>query len=143
MGLCGGDVVNRESNNPYPKERRRLYRIGCKWAKAPGVCELTGVPVDPAEAHIHHILHAGSHPALYLCPWNWLVLAGEVHGLFHAQDTSRKASERAIEARLPGLMDRLRGMEREWSKKPLYEVEELLGGLPPREVFVREEMGRI
>lgn len=136
--------MRRFSNAPRPKEIRRLYAIGCEWAKAPGVCELTGVPVDPSESHLHHLLRRGSHPALFLCPWNWLVLLGEVHdAVFHRQDSSRKAAETVVEARLPGLLDKVRGMEREWSRKPLYEIEELYGGLPPREVFLREEMGKI
>ena len=134
-------MIARRSNSPRAKERRRLYGLGCEWAKAPGVCELTGVPVDPSEAHLHHVFTAGAFPELYLCPWNWLVLHGMVHGEFH--DVGYEERKKAIERRFPGLYDLIGGMRPEWIRKPLDEVQSLLEGLPPREEFLRTEMGRI
>lgn len=133
--------MRRQSNSPRAKEKRRLYAIGCEWAKKPGVCELTGVPVDPAEAHLHHVLTRGAHCEFFLCPWNWLVLHGEVHG--EIERAGYDARKKAIERRFPGLYDLIEGLRPQWRKKPLYEVESLLAGLPPREEFIVQEMGRI
>jgi len=131
--------MRRESNSPRAIEKRKIYSKACEWAKAPGVCELTGAPEDPASLHVHHILERSTHPQLFLCPWNMLVLLGVVHDRIHRMP--RAEATLLIEQRLPGLLDKIRGLASEWHRKPLWEIEELFGGLPPREVFVREEMG--
>lgn len=135
-GLDRSSPLRQRSKNPRPVTVNNLYQRIRDWCVSPQVCQHCGSEPDGSKwrfLECHHIWTVGSTPELRCCPENLLCLCYRCHRTWaHGNDVDFRHWLASVK---PGLFEHLRSVRREWSKRPLDEIEAHIDSLPPREQF--------